>query len=642
MGHSLGTQVEPVIAMTDSTTQPTTFPAIQRRFVTIADGAGRLRQVHLRIAGQGPPILLLHQSPRDGGELEPLMARLTGDVPGGAMVIAPDSPGYGLSDPLPASPADLPGTATDMDAYADGLTALMDRLGIGRAAVYGLHTGGCIALRLAVRHPDRVAGLVVDGVLLLTEGERADYLAHYLPPFQPVWHGTHLVWAWARLREQALFFPWYRAAGETRMVRNPPPPERLQMLLLELLRAGDHYRGAYGAALAQDVAGDIGRLRVPAQLLSSRDDVLVTQIDRMPPLPPDARMAVPQDRAAAADLTVAGLMAAVRDLPPWTGVTGPDPVPDQPADRPLNRFVPTRDGWLRLRVTGAGGFGAGPVVVLIPDADGGAVPLDGTARALAAGGATVIVPDPPGSGESTAPPPAVTDGPPDRLLSWQGERIADALAALAAERGGGRPGPILLLARGHAAALALAVAAASAAAGRVAATVLWDPPVADAAGREERAAHHAPDLTPDPQGAHLLRAWHRLRNDGLFDPWYRETAGTVVAHPDRLAPDRLQDRLIPLLAGAPSHRARVRAESLAPLATAIQAAPGPVLIALTGSTPAGGERADDAGPPGPSHPLAAATGCPVLILPPEMASCPVLLAQALGIPTETPGEFPVA
>ena len=76
--------------------------SLTRHMVTI-DGRQTARQVHYRRQGQGPAVLLLHQSPQSSREFEPLMASWSENF----TVIAPDTPGYGLSDPLPDSAATM-------------------------------------------------------------------------------------------------------------------------------------------------------------------------------------------------------------------------------------------------------------------------------------------------------------------------------------------------------------------------------------------------------------------------------------------------------------------------------------------------------------------------------------------------------
>ena len=63
--------------------------SIERRFVTLTD-----RQVHYRISGDGPPLLLLHQSPTSSAEMATTIEYFADEF----TVIAPDTPGFGLSD----------------------------------------------------------------------------------------------------------------------------------------------------------------------------------------------------------------------------------------------------------------------------------------------------------------------------------------------------------------------------------------------------------------------------------------------------------------------------------------------------------------------------------------------------------------
>ena len=53
------------------------------------------RKVFLRAAGQGPTLLLLHQSPQNSRALIPWIERLSANY----AVFAPDTPGFGYSDP---------------------------------------------------------------------------------------------------------------------------------------------------------------------------------------------------------------------------------------------------------------------------------------------------------------------------------------------------------------------------------------------------------------------------------------------------------------------------------------------------------------------------------------------------------------
>jgi 3-oxoadipate enol-lactonase len=68
-------------------------------------------------------------------------------------IVRYDKRGHGLSEATPA-----PYAMTD---HVDDLAALLDHLGIERAAVVGLSVGGMIAQGLAARRPDLVAVLVL-------------------------------------------------------------------------------------------------------------------------------------------------------------------------------------------------------------------------------------------------------------------------------------------------------------------------------------------------------------------------------------------------------------------------------------------------------------------------------------------------
>ncbi|MFF2275083.1 alpha/beta fold hydrolase [Agromyces sp. NPDC058126] len=73
-------------------------------------------------------------------------------------IVAPDLRGRGRSNGLPGP--------YGLEQHADDLAAMLDALGIERAYVVGHSMGAFVSVRLAERHPERVAGLaLVDGGL---------------------------------------------------------------------------------------------------------------------------------------------------------------------------------------------------------------------------------------------------------------------------------------------------------------------------------------------------------------------------------------------------------------------------------------------------------------------------------------------
>ena len=100
-------------------------------------------QIHYTTAGEGEPLLLLHQtgSSRHFWKLMPLLAEKY-------RTFSPDNLGSGNSDPLPPNV-----TIPDM---ARSIIAAMDFLGLEKAHVFGFHTGNKIATEMAAAWPSRV------------------------------------------------------------------------------------------------------------------------------------------------------------------------------------------------------------------------------------------------------------------------------------------------------------------------------------------------------------------------------------------------------------------------------------------------------------------------------------------------------
>ena len=239
----------------------------------------RPRRVHYRKAGKGPPLLLVHQSPRSSKEYESLMTTWAQHF----TCIAPDTPGFGQSEPLPESLAGAP----EIDDYADAVIAFLDALGIKKCAAYGFHSGGIILVAAVKRYPQRITTLAVGGYAVWTAEEMALFSDQYLPEFHPSPYGEHLTWLWNRIIEQSWFFPWFACDNEHRLAVAHADPVRVDAVVREMLDASDAYRAGYGAVLraprdipAVDAEG-------PPCLISAYDgDPLQEHIDRLGEMPP--------------------------------------------------------------------------------------------------------------------------------------------------------------------------------------------------------------------------------------------------------------------------------------------------------------------------------------------------------------------
>jgi len=104
----------------------------------------------------GTPVLLVHGNCSSGPFWAPLLRRL----PGTLRVVAPDLRGYGESD---AAPVDATRGLRD---FADDLAALLDvpeLFAPGARPVVAAHSMGCgVTMQLAIDHPGRVAGLLLE------------------------------------------------------------------------------------------------------------------------------------------------------------------------------------------------------------------------------------------------------------------------------------------------------------------------------------------------------------------------------------------------------------------------------------------------------------------------------------------------
>ena len=73
------------------------------------------------------------------------------------------------------------------------------------------------------------------------------------------------------------------------------------------------------------------------------------------------------------------------------------------------------------------------------------------------------------------------------------------------------------------------------------------PPVASPELRAEFARHYAPSIAPTPEGGHLLRLWHHLRDQQLFWPFYRTAHENRRISEPQIEPKLLLARALPLL-----------------------------------------------------------------------------------------------
>ncbi|MFN4039163.1 MAG: alpha/beta fold hydrolase [Erythrobacter sp.] len=232
------------------------------------------RRVHYRRCGEGPPLLMVHQSPRSSAEYQALMDKWGAHF----TCIAPDTPGFGQSDPLPGDP--------DINDFAAALIEFMDAAGLGHCPAYGFHSGGII-LVTALRHaPSRFTCLAIGGYAIWTADEMWIFGEQYLPEFHPAPYGEHLTWLWNRMLEQSWFFPWFDTRDGARLSVAHADLPRVHQAVMEMLDAGNAYRAGYGAVLraARDIPAQ-DAVTPPVFISAYSGDPLQAHIDRLGNMP---------------------------------------------------------------------------------------------------------------------------------------------------------------------------------------------------------------------------------------------------------------------------------------------------------------------------------------------------------------------
>jgi pimeloyl-ACP methyl ester carboxylesterase len=219
---------------------------------------GRYGQVHAYITGEARPGVLplycAHQSPKSGLEFESFM-RAAGRE---RLVIAPDYPGYGMSDTPPSE--DL----ATIELYAETLWAVADQLGHGKIDLFGNHTGAKVIAAMAMDRPEAVGSLVMISAAILTDEERAAFGDFFTPiPLDEA--GTRYTTMWKRIIER-------RGPGTTL--------EMLGRSMMQNLLGGEEYEWGHAAAFAWGAPFEraLKTLKHPITILNPTDDL--TEVTR--------------------------------------------------------------------------------------------------------------------------------------------------------------------------------------------------------------------------------------------------------------------------------------------------------------------------------------------------------------------------
>ncbi|MDM0001755.1 alpha/beta fold hydrolase [Variovorax sp. J22P240] len=202
------------------------------------------------LAGHGPFALFMHGI---GGNRSNWRAQLPAFAPHFACA-AWDARGYGGSE-------DYEG-ALAFDDFVDDVLRVLDHFGVERAHLVGLSMGGRIAMRTALRHPDRIATLTLldthEGFEAFTPAQRQAFVDSRRAPLLAGKEPADIADAVARS-----------------LVGPKATPAQLQQLVdsIAALHKGSYIKSLQ-ATVDQVVLGDISLIAAPAHFVVGADDRL--------------------------------------------------------------------------------------------------------------------------------------------------------------------------------------------------------------------------------------------------------------------------------------------------------------------------------------------------------------------------------
>lgn len=263
----------------------------------------------------GDPWLLLHGAGETSRTFVPIATALGRRA---RRVLVPDIPGCGQSEALA-------GDVPTIDDYAAVIGGLIDAVPGRRWTVYGRHFGARVAIALATHNPDRISSIVLDGIGRYSRRERDRMRRHAAPLVVPDTDGAYLITAFQRVRDYALFFPWFDRTARARRATGVPEASVLHERLLEILSSSAGIRDAYGAALDYPAETHLETVRATVVVCRRAGDNIPDPLPTLRTLRPDL---VAVDLPDGPGDAVEELLRAVRESGPGGGLGRAETTPD--------------------------------------------------------------------------------------------------------------------------------------------------------------------------------------------------------------------------------------------------------------------------------------------------------------------------
>jgi pimeloyl-ACP methyl ester carboxylesterase len=200
LGIAIGGSAQTTAAAQTLQASPTVF----YRNVSV-DGVS----IFYREAGRldAPTLLLLHGFPSSSRMFEPLLTRLSAQY----HLVAPDYPGFGHSD--------APGSkeySYTFDHISQVMQRFSEALGLQQYVLFMQDYGGPVGFRMAIAHPERVQGFIIQNACAHEEG------------LSPLWQKRREFWSDRAANEAGLRANFSSlAATRQRHIGSNPNPETI-------------------------------------------------------------------------------------------------------------------------------------------------------------------------------------------------------------------------------------------------------------------------------------------------------------------------------------------------------------------------------------------------------------------------------
>ena len=202
-------------------------------------------QIHYALAGEGEPILFLHQTPRSWDEYRDVLPIVGKHY----KAIAMDTIGFGDSYRLEKD--------STIEDYTAGVIDFLDAMGIDRTNIVGHHTGGVIAVELAASYPERIKALILSSTPFVDAEDRKKRKNR--PPIDEVKFkndGSHLTELW---QKRMPFYP-------------KDNPGLLTRFVLDALKVWDGLEEGHKAVDQYEMEKRITLVKAPTLIMTGSED----------------------------------------------------------------------------------------------------------------------------------------------------------------------------------------------------------------------------------------------------------------------------------------------------------------------------------------------------------------------------------